>query len=206
MDLDQAGPAGGRRAAGAEGRPEGRANKAEQNGHHRGGEPAVGERRPTPSRSPPDAPAADAPDASTLTAAAAPAAGNQKRSRNRKKRRREIRPPERKCQSCVDFLKDKKTVEIPCKHCGTPIYWPPESQLQTHLGAWSEPSMCGACKRDATEAARAVEREALRAAATANQPHPPAAEAPTEAPGPDAPAAEAPPAPASADAGSVSQA
>ena len=46
--------------------------------------------------------------------------------------------------------------------CGTPIFWPPESQLQTHLGNWAEPSLCGACKRDATEAARAAQREALR--------------------------------------------
>ncbi len=61
-------------------------------------------------------------------------------------------------------------MEIPCKHCGTPIYWPPESQLQTHLGAWAAPAMCGACKRDAIEAARTVEREALRAAVTAAQP------------------------------------
>jgi hypothetical protein len=93
-----------------------------------------------------------------------------KRGRNKKKRRREIRPPERVCQSCSDFLKDKKTMEIPCKTCGTPIYWPPESQLQTHLGAWAAPGMCGACKRDAIEAARAIEREALRAAVTAAQP------------------------------------
>ena len=62
----------------------------------------------------------------------------------------------------IDFLKDRKTIELPCKQCGTPIYWPPESQLQTHLGAWAEPAMCGACKRDAMEAARAVERQALR--------------------------------------------
>jgi hypothetical protein len=80
----------------------------------------------------------------------------------KKKRKRAIKPPERRCQDCVEFLKDKKTLEIPCKQCGTPIYWPPESQLQTHLGAWAEPSMCGACKRDAMEAARNAEREALR--------------------------------------------
>ena len=73
-----------------------------------------------------------------------------------------IKPPERRCQDCSDFLKDKKTLEIPCKQCATPIYWPPESQLQTHLGAWAEPAMCGACKRDAMEAARDAEREALR--------------------------------------------
>jgi hypothetical protein len=91
-----------------------------------------------------------------------------KRAR-KKKRRREIRPPERRCQTCIDFLKDRKTVEIPCKQCGTAIYWPPESQLQTHLGAWAEPSLCGACKRDVTEAARAAQREALRHGGAAAQ-------------------------------------
>jgi hypothetical protein len=96
-----------------------------------------------------------------------PAAGKQ--GRKKKKRRREIRPPERRCQNCTEFLTDRKTMELPCKHCGTPIYWPPESQLQTHLGAWAEPAMCGACKRDATEAARAAEREALRHGGAAAQ-------------------------------------
>jgi hypothetical protein len=122
--------------------------------------------------------------------------------KGKRKRRREVRPPERRCQVCSDFLKDKKTIEIPCKTCGTPIYWPPESQLQTHLGAWAAPGMCGACKRDATEAARAIEREALRhggvmaaAPATATDA---IADAPTEPtpdpvtePTPDAPAADA---------------
>ena len=101
------------------------------------------------------------------------AASPGKQGRRKRKRRREIRPPERRCQTCIDFLKDRKTIELPCKQCGTPIYWPPESQLQTHLGAWAEPAMCGACKRDVTEAARAAEREALR--------HP-GGVAPTEAP------------------------
>jgi len=96
--------------------------------------------------------------AAPAAATGAPGAGK----RRRRKRRREIRPPERRCQACLEFLTDKKTLEIPCKQCGTPIYWPPESQLQTHLGAWAEPGMCGACKRDATEAARAAQREALR--------------------------------------------
>jgi hypothetical protein len=122
--------------------------------------------------------------------------------KGKKKRRREIRPPERRCQVCSDFLKDKKTIEIPCKTCGTPIYWPPESQLQTHLGAWAAPGMCGACKRDATEAARAIEREALRhggviATAATSAPTEPTADAaapsePTaEAPAPSAPTADA---------------
>jgi len=119
--------------------------------------------------------------------------------KGKRKRRREIRPPERRCQVCSDFLKDKKTIEIPCKTCGTPIYWPPESQLQTHLGAWAAPGICGACKRDATEAARAIEREALRhggvmatAPAVASEQAPEAAaDAPIPATPPDAPAADA---------------
>jgi hypothetical protein len=130
------------------------------------------------------------------------ASGNAPGKKGKKKRRREIRPPERRCQVCSDFLKDKKTIEIPCKTCGTPIYWPPESQLQTHLGAWAAPGMCGACKRDATEAARAIEREALRhpgVIATAATPAPtePTADAPApteptaDAPAPDAPTADA---------------
>jgi hypothetical protein len=91
-----------------------------------------------------------------------PASAQGAGKRRRRKRRREVRPPERRCQTCLDFLTDRKTLELPCKQCNTPIYWPPESQLQTHLGAWSEPSLCGACKRDATEAARAAQREILR--------------------------------------------
>jgi hypothetical protein len=121
-------------------------------------------------------------------AATVPEKGGRKRHRN--KRRREPRPPERRCETCIEFLKDRKTREIPCSQCTTPIYWPPESQLQTHLGNWSEPSLCGACKRDATEAARAAQREALR--------HPvlPGHEASAvEAPAVESPAVEAPPEP-----------
>jgi hypothetical protein len=140
----------------------------------------------------------EAPAIAAATAGGERAGG--KRGRNRKKRRREIRPPERVCQSCSDFLKDKKTMEIPCKTCGTLIYWPPESQLQTHLGAWAAPAMCGACKRDAIEAARAIEREALRASVTAAQPgatHPESApevtpDAPAAAPAPESPAEPSP--------------
>jgi hypothetical protein len=94
-----------------------------------------------------------------------PAQG-QRGGRNKDKRRRkqrQIQPPERLCHACAEFLKDKKTLEIPCSQCATPIFWPPESQLQTHLGNWASPSMCGACKRDATEAARLAAKEAIRA-------------------------------------------
>jgi hypothetical protein len=92
-------------------------------------------------------------------ASASPATDHKRR---RRKRRREIRPPDRRCDDCLAFLTDRKTKEIPCSGCKTPIHWPPESQLQTHLGNWAEPSLCGACKRDLTEAARTAEREALR--------------------------------------------
>jgi hypothetical protein len=108
--------------------------------------------------------AAAAPNGEEGAAATAPAAlavkGDRKK-RNRK-RRREVQPPERRCSACAEFLASKKTLEIPCSQCQTPIYWPPESQLQTHLGNWAMPSLCGACKRDATEAARQAAREALR--------------------------------------------
>src|SRR6185436_348730 len=111
-----------------------------------------------------EAAAAEAAAAAAAPAAEgeAPAAKPEKKKRNRK-RRREVQPPERRCSACAEFLASKKTLEIPCASCATPIYWPPESQLQTHLGNWAMPSMCGACKRDATEAARQAEREALRA-------------------------------------------
>jgi hypothetical protein len=92
--------------------------------------------------------------------------GDKRGGRNRDKRRRkqrQIQPPERLCHACAEFLKDKKTLEIPCSQCATPIFWPPESQLQTHLGNWASPTMCGACKRDATEAARLAAKEAIRA-------------------------------------------
>jgi len=88
--------------------------------------------------------------------------GDPRGKRKRRKRRREIRPPDRRCEDCLNFLKDRKTRDIACSGCGTVIHWPPESQLQTHLGNWAEPSLCGACKRDLTEAARVAEREALR--------------------------------------------
>ena len=111
-----------------------------------------------------EAAAAEAAAAAAAPAAEgeAPAAKPEKKKRNRK-RRREPQPPDRRCSACAEFLASKKTLEIPCSQCATPIYWPPESQLQTHLGNWAMPTMCGACKRDATEAARRAEKEALRA-------------------------------------------
>ncbi len=62
------------------------------------------------------------------------------------------------------------------------LNWPPESQLQTHLGNWAEPSLCGACKRDATEAARAAQREALRHPILPEARAPEVAATPAEAP------------------------
>jgi hypothetical protein len=88
---------------------------------------------------------------------------SQRRRDKRRRKQRQIQPPARLCHTCADFLKDKKTLEIPCSQCATPIFWPPESQLQTHLGNWATPSLCGACKRDATEAARKAAKEAIRA-------------------------------------------
>jgi hypothetical protein len=124
------------------------------------------------------APAAEEAGPAEGAAAAPGEPGKGKRKRNRNKKRREVRPPEKRCQTCLDFLADKKTIEIECQGCKTPIYWPPESQLQTHLGAWAVPTLCGACKRDLTEAQRAAQREALRhphaeePAAPADGPHP----------------------------------
>ncbi len=100
--------------------------------------------------------------APTLAATAGASGATGDRKRKRRKRRHEIRPPERRCDDCLTFLTDRRTKEIPCTGCKTPIHWPPESQLQTHLGNWAEPTLCGACKRDLTEAARVAEREALR--------------------------------------------
>ena len=73
----------------------------------------------------------EAPVTSTVdlvAAAAAVAAGvlpeaavtpSTKKKKN--KRKRVIKPPERRCENCSDFLKDKKTLELPCKQCATPI-------------------------------------------------------------------------------------
>ena len=46
----------------------------------------------------------------------------------------------------------------------------PRASCRPTSATGPRPAMCGACKRDATEAARAIEREALRAAVTAAQP------------------------------------
>ena len=92
----------------------------------------------------------------------APPGDGAKGKKNKRKRRREISPPERRCAACAEFLANRKTQEIPCGQCGTPIFWPPESQLQTHLGNWAAPSLCGACKLVQVQAAREVAREILR--------------------------------------------
>jgi hypothetical protein len=150
--------------------------------------------------------AEEAAKAAADSAAAAAAGIKPDRKKKRGRRRREVQPPERRCSACAEFLAARKTLEIPCSQCATPIYWPPESQLQTHLGNWAMPGLCGACKRDATEAARQAAREAIRAHGL--HPHPPEAAPPEleaaspseppaidpEPPPPEpAPAAEPPP-------------
>jgi hypothetical protein len=111
------------------------------------------------------APAEGAPaetPAATTETLAAPLPETTKAKKNKRKRRREIQPPERRCAACAEFLANRKTQEIPCSQCGTPIFWPPESQLQTHLGNWAAPSLCGACKLVQVQAAREAAREILR--------------------------------------------
>jgi hypothetical protein len=117
--------------------------------------PAAGDAPPTEAVAPAEAPPAAEP------AAAAPAEPG-KGKKNKRKRRREIQPPERRCAACAEFLANRKTQEIPCSQCTTPIFWPPESQLQTHLGNWAAPSLCGACKLVQVQAAREAAREVLR--------------------------------------------
>ncbi len=99
----------------------------------------------------------------TAAGSTAPAAGaDAKKKRRRRRRRREIQPPARHCAKCSQFLSSHMTIEIPCAQCATPIFWPPESQLQTDLGNWEAPKLCGACKRDLTEADRQKAREQIR--------------------------------------------
>jgi hypothetical protein len=126
--------------------------------------------------------------------AAAPEPAPPSSKKRKGKKRREIKPPEKRCQTCLEFLADKKTIEISCQGCKTPIYWPPESQLQTHLGAWAAPTLCGACKRDLTEAQRIAQREALR--------HPLVVDSPAGEV--DSPAPEAEPAPVATAPGDAS--
>jgi hypothetical protein len=109
-----------------------------------------------------------------------------KGKKNKRKRRREVQPPERRCAACAEFLANRKTQEIPCMQCGTPIFWPPESQLQTHLGNWAAPSICGACKLIQVNAARDAAREILR------HQHPQPGEAAAAAAASSAPAPEPP--------------
>jgi hypothetical protein len=99
------------------------------------------------------------------------------------RRRREPQPPERRCSACSEFLSGRKTQEIPCIQCATPIYWPPESQLQTHLGNWAAPALCGSCKLAQVMAAREAAREALRHPPAAHQPEPEATPPATPDPG-----------------------
>jgi hypothetical protein len=120
---------------------------------------------PTEAQPSPEAPAAESANAEAAApiAAAPDGAGAGKAGKkNKRKRRREIQPPERRCAACAEFLANRKTQEIPCSQCNTPIFWPPESQLQTHLGNWAAPSLCGACKLVQVQAARDAAREMLR--------------------------------------------
>lgn len=145
---------------------------------------------------PAEAPAAEAVaaagEAEAATPAVAPTEGQSvpgKNKRNKRKRRREIQPPERRCAACAEFLANRKTQEIPCTQCGTPIFWPPESQLQTHLGNWAAPAICGACKLVQVQAAREAAREQLRH----SHPQPGASEAPGASGASAEPAAADPP-------------
>ena len=127
----------------------GRAGRSRDRRDRRGGAPGIRRSRRRRARSP-------------ETAVPAAAAEPGKSKKNKRKRRREIQPPERRCAACAEFLANRKTQEIPCRQCGTPIFWPPESQLQTHLGNWAAPSLCGACKLVQVQAAREAAREILR--------------------------------------------
>jgi hypothetical protein len=160
------------------------------------GEPGAGE-APTAEALAPTPEAEAAATQNEPTAGEAPAAvaaeklpAEGKGKRNKRKRRREVQPPERRCPACAEFLANRKTQEIPCMQCGTPIFWPPESQLQTHLGNWAAPSICGACKLIQVTAARDAAREILRHQHPGPVEQPPAAaETPTpaEAPTPEPP-------------------
>jgi hypothetical protein len=130
--------------------------------------PAAAAEAPAAEVAPAAAAEAPATEAAATAAPSAPAAAAEgqataaRNKKNKKKRRREIQPPERRCAACAEFLANRKTQEIPCSQCGTPIFWPPESQLQTHLGNWAAPALCGACKLVQVQAAREAAREQLR--------------------------------------------
>jgi hypothetical protein len=89
-------------------------------------------------------------------------AGPADASASKSRKARRSQPPQRRCAACVAFLRDRKTLATPCSQCGTPIYWPPESQLQTHLGNWAMPTLCGACKLAQVQAAHQAAREEIR--------------------------------------------
>ena len=150
-----------------------------------------------PAESQPSSAEAAAPAPTNDAPAVAPAeTGKNKKKR---KRRREVQPPERRCAACAEFLANRKTQEIPCTQCGTPIFWPPESQLQTHLGNWAAPTLCGACKLVQVQAAREAAREVLRHSHPQPGETAPAPEEPAPAPNDTAPE-QADPAPVEASA------
>ena len=135
LDLDQRAAAGGRRAPGGEGRPGRSARGADErppklpSGAGDGAQPeASGRRRRARRAGERRRGACRAARRQRRPAAQGQGKGRKGRGRNRK-RRREPRPPERRCEACIEFLKDRKTHEIPC------------SQLRDrHLLAAGEPA------------------------------------------------------------------
>ncbi|MDX2022773.1 MAG: hypothetical protein SF187_21250 [Deltaproteobacteria bacterium] len=156
-----------------------------------GAEPAGAEGAEAEGTETPEGGEVNASEATGANGETATAAPTKKRRRRRRRARNHVHAPSRHCGFCTDFLAKHKTIELPCASCGTPIFWPPESQLQTELGNWEIPKLCGACKRDATEAERIRAKEEIisHAPHAAGSAHP-APQAPV--PEPETPPAEAP--------------
>jgi hypothetical protein len=57
------------------------------------------------------------------------------------------KPPHHMCEACIEFLRTAQPKEIPCARCGKTIHWSKQNQLQTRLGRWVEPTVCGSCKQ-----------------------------------------------------------
>jgi hypothetical protein len=56
------------------------------------------------------------------------------------------KPPRHMCGGCTEFLASAQPKDIPCTRCGKAIHWAKQNQLQTKLGRWVEPTLCGSCK------------------------------------------------------------